>query len=225
MDEILTNPGTTSSGRMGPERRLAERRSRSEAFAGGDRRSSRERRSTMTISRPVDPALALRGMASDTSWRPMMGEHDAIPSLAAIAGHPLHPILVPLPIGALALTLASDVAYAATHDRFFARASRVLAATGIASGLLAGAVGAFDFVGRGRVRQHRDAWLHAAGNLAAVGLSAASLATRMRSRNSIPRAAIGMSATVGAILLVTGWLGGELAYRHRVGVVPGAVAG
>jgi uncharacterized membrane protein len=101
-----------------------------------------------------------------------------VPSVAAINGHPIHPMLVPLPIGAFTFALVSDVAYAATGDRFFARASQALLGAGIVTGLAAGAVGALDFVGRERVREHSESWAHAGGNVAAVALSAVNLAIR-----------------------------------------------
>lgn len=143
----------------------------------------------------------------------------AIPSLAAIGGHPIHPMLVPIPIGALSLALASDLAYAVTRDRFWARTSVALLGTGIVSGVLAGAVGSVDFLGRDRVREHGESWLHAGGNVAALALSAANLALRRSnpSRGVLP-AGLALSTLTGGILAVTGWLGGELSYRHRVGV-------
>ncbi len=142
-----------------------------------------------------------------------------VPSLAAIAGHPIHPMLVPLPIGALSFALASDVAYAATGDRFFARASALLLGAGIATGALAGAVGSIDFTGRERIREHPESWLHAGGNAAALALSALNLAIRRGdSGRAIVPAGLALSALTGTMLLVTGWLGGELSYRHRIGV-------
>ncbi len=142
-----------------------------------------------------------------------------IPSVAAIAGHPLHPMVVPLPIGAFTFALASDVAYAATGDRFWARASTVLIGTGIATGALAGALGATDFAGREQIRDKGEAWFHAGGNVAALGLSAVSLALRRRDpANAIVPVGLALSLLTGGVLLATGWLGGELSYRHRIGV-------
>jgi len=145
----------------------------------------------------------------------------AIPSVAAINGHPLHPMLVPLPIGSFSLAVLSDIAFARTHDRFWARMSNVLLKSGIISGLVAAALGATDFLGRPPIREHREAWLHAGGNLAAVGLATASLrARRHRSPRSMLPMSLAVSAVLGNLLLITGWLGGELSYRYRVGVVP-----
>jgi len=220
MDDLTmaTTPWT------GTERRYTERRMGGSDFGGAERRIGSDRRSSIALSAPNDPTLAL----SDTDTlgdrdvthasAGVRHEHDAIPSVAAIGGHPLHPLLVPLPIGAFVFTLAADAAYAMTHDRFFARASTALTAVGIGSGLLAATAGAADFLGRERIRDHRAAWLHAAGNVSAVGLSAASLAMRLREPGKVPPVAMAASAAVGGMLMVTGWLGGELAYRHRIGV-------
>jgi uncharacterized membrane protein len=144
-----------------------------------------------------------------------------IPSVAAIAGHPLHPMVVPLPIGALSLALASDIAYRTTHDKFFARASQALLGAGIVTGAVAAALGATDFLGRRQIRELRPSWLHAGGNLAAVWMSAASLALRRRNgHDAVVPVGLALSLATGSLLLVTGWLGGELSYRYRVGVIP-----
>jgi uncharacterized membrane protein len=217
---------TTSTTRWtGTDRRAGERRLRPEDYAGTERRLG-ERRTAIAIARPRDPTLALSDtdtLGARDAWLgadedDRSNEHDAIPSLAAVAGHPIHPMIVPLPIGALALTMLADAAYTATQDRFFARAGAALTAVGIASGITAAAVGAVDFLGRERIRDHRAAWLHAGGNLGAVGLSAASLALRLRDTGKVPAPAVASSLIVGVLLMVTGWLGGELSYRHRVGV-------
>jgi uncharacterized membrane protein len=144
---------------------------------------------------------------------------EPVPSIAAIMGHPLHPSVVPLPIGAFVGAFVSDIAYSRTGDPFWARAGRHLMQAGVATGLLAGALGAIDFLGRDRIRSHGSAWLHAGGNLAAVGLGAVSLGMRAsRERGSVLPAGLALSATIVSILGVTGWLGGELSYRHRIGV-------
>jgi uncharacterized membrane protein len=164
---------------------------------------------------PADP----RSFVGPESTPPRGVRQEAVPSVAAIAGHPIHPMLVPLPIGAFSLALASDVAFAASGDRFWARASQVLIGTGIVTGALAGVLGATDFFGRRQVRERGQARAHALGNAAALGLSAASLALRRRdSAAAVVPVGLALSLATGSLLLVTGWLGGELSYRHRIGV-------
>jgi uncharacterized membrane protein len=146
---------------------------------------------------------------------------DAIPSTAAIAGHPIHPMLVPVPIGLMAGALVSDLAYVATRDSFWARASLAMTAGGVVGGLVSAVAGATDFFSKREIRRHRIAWLHAGGNLAVVTLGATSAALRSRDpAKAVVPAGLLMSLTAATLLLGTGWLGGELVYRERVGVVP-----
>jgi uncharacterized membrane protein len=162
---------------------------------------------------PSERAAIARTLAPDHE------PHDAIPSTAAIAGHPLHPSVVPLPIGALAGALASDVAYVVTKDPFFARAARLLTLAGLVTGTLAAVLGGVDFWTRGQIRSHRAAWLHVIGNAATLLLGGISLGLRTRDERLAAKGpGLVLSAISGLVLIVTGWLGGELSYRHRVGI-------
>jgi uncharacterized membrane protein len=143
---------------------------------------------------------------------------EPVEAVAAVDGHPLHPVVVPLPIGSFVGAFLCDLAYARTHDAFWARGARILTGAGIATGLLAGALGAMDFTGRREIRSHGAAWAHAGGNLTVLALSTVSELARSRQDGRVPAAAMALSATSAMILLVTGWLGGELAYRERIGV-------
>jgi uncharacterized membrane protein len=147
-------------------------------------------------------------------------DFDAIPSRASIGGHPIHPMLVPFPIAFLVGALAVDIVFAATSDPFWARAGFWLLAAGIVTAAVAAVVGLVDFLSIARVRTLNAAWMHFLGNGAAVLLSIWNLAHRW---DDAAAGAIGLgivlSAVVVAILLVTGWLGGELAYRYRIGVM------
>ena len=148
-------------------------------------------------------------------------ETEPVPSVAQIAGHPLHPAVVPLPIGMFVGSFVADLAYARSHDRFWAKTAHALAAGGVGTGLLAGALGATDLLGRERIRDRGSAWIHGVGNLAAVGLGVASIALRRdRQPNVVVPRGLALSSAIVAILGVTGWLGGELVFRHRIGVVP-----
>ncbi|HKG57439.1 MAG TPA: DUF2231 domain-containing protein [Candidatus Limnocylindrales bacterium] len=171
-----------------------------------------------TASTPL-PAVDPRSFVTPEETAPIGVRKPPVPSAAAIAGHPLHPMVVPLPIGAFTFALCADLAYAATRDPFWAKASKVLIGTGIATGAVAGVLGATDFTARERVRSHQEAWLHGVGNAAALGLAAASLALRQKDEaKSIVPFGLMLSIATGTILTVTGWLGGELSYRHRIGV-------
>jgi uncharacterized membrane protein len=140
-------------------------------------------------------------------------------STTAIAGHPIHPMLVPFPIAFLVGTLATDLTYWGTRDAFWARGSMWLVGAGVVMGGLAAIFGLIDFLTIERARGPTG-WAHFGGNLLAVALSLASLILRIGNPEAaiLPTALI-LSFIVVGILLVTGWLGGELAYRFKIGVI------
>ena len=149
-----------------------------------------------------------------------MTHERGVESSAAIAKHPIHPMLVPLPIGLLTAAAASDLGYWLTGDRFWARASRWLIGGGIATGGSAALFGLTDFVTLDRPRAYAAGWIHAIGNAAVLGLSAVSLRLRLADEErAIVPWGLALSALTAAILTVTGWLGGELSYRHKIGVI------
>jgi uncharacterized membrane protein len=126
---------------------------------------------------------------------------------------------VPLPIGALTGALAADVAYAATNDPFFARAGRLLTLAGLVTGALAAVLGGVDFWSKRQIRSHPIAWFHVIGNAVMLVMSGISLGLRVRGgRDATLPAGLALSAASAAVLMVTGWLGGELSYRHRIGL-------
>jgi uncharacterized membrane protein len=143
-----------------------------------------------------------------------------ITSTVNIAGHPVHPMLVPFPITFLASALLTDIAYWGTLNDFWARASFWLIVAGIVAGLLAGLTGAIDYLTIQRAREHRAGKIHAAGNITAVILAAINLAIRWGDREApILWTGLLLSLVVAAILTVTGWYGGELTFRHKIGVI------
>ena len=140
-------------------------------------------------------------------------------STAAIAGHPLHPMFVPLPIGLLVAATVSDVAHVMTRDRFFARASRWLVGGSVVTGAPTAALGAIDF-STIRAARRPIGIAHAVGNTSILLMAFVSLMIRRGSTDRVPPAAMALSLVSSLMLVVTGWLGGELSYRQRIGVVP-----
>lgn len=148
-----------------------------------------------------------------------MNEHNPR-STAKVAGHPLHPMIVPFPIAFLVSALATDIAYLNTADAGWAQASLWMLGAGISMALLAAALGLTDFLAEPRIRTHRAAWLHMIGNVIAVAVAAVNFYLRatIDAAAAIAPAGVTLSAAVVLILLFTGWMGWELVYRHRTGV-------
>jgi uncharacterized membrane protein len=143
-------------------------------------------------------------------------------STAAIAGHPVHPILVTLPIGFLAGALLSDLAFYSTTDGFWTRASLWLTGAGLVTGLLAALAGLVDFLGSPDIRKLSEAWLHFLGNAVVLLLALVNYYLRLYDESgTVSATQLLLSFCIVILLSVTGWLGGELVFRHRVAVQEG----
>lgn len=149
------------------------------------------------------------------------GEIRGVRSTAALSGHPLHPFFVLFPVAFLVSALASDAAFMVTDDGFWARASQWLVGAGLVTGAIAAVFGLTDFLTIPRARI-LSGWVHFLGNGTVLGLALANWLIRLDDRaDAVAPVGVGLSSAIVAILLVTGWLGGELAYRHKIGVIPG----
>jgi uncharacterized membrane protein len=144
-------------------------------------------------------------------------------SRAAIHAHPLHPAIVPIPIGAFSLTLIGDVVHAMTGDPFWYRFAFISMGIGIVGALVAAGFGFFDYF---KVRMSeqgaRVAKIHMLLNLGCVTLYAANFLMRKDSAalwTGRWPVVFALEVLTFAALGVSGWLGGTLAFKHKVGVV------
>lgn len=140
-------------------------------------------------------------------------------SKASIKGHPLHPMLVPFPIASFTGALVTDIVYWRTANIMWSNFSAWLITAGLVTGALAALAGLIDFASRPAIRAQRPAWPHAIGNTIAMLLSFVNIFVHSRDGwTSVVPTGLILSAVVVLILLFTGWMGGSLVYRHRVGV-------
>lgn len=143
---------------------------------------------------------------------------------AKIAGHAVHPMLIPFPLALLPAGLAFDLLYLVKRDERFASAAYWNITGSVASGLAAGAFGLGDWLAiPQRTRAKQIGLWHGAGNAVVLGLAGASMLLRHDRPQYRPSAtAVAAAALAGALSAVTGWLGGELVERLGVGVDEGA---
>ena len=122
-------------------------------------------------------------------------------------GHPLHPLLVAVPIGAWSSSLLLD----AVGDDDGARR---LVGLGLVSALPTAASGASDWLST-EGAEKRVGLVHAVINYGAIGMYAASWFARRAGRRGT---GIGFSLAGASLLSAGGYLGGHLAYAQGVGV-------
>ncbi len=129
-------------------------------------------------------------------------------------GHPLHPALTDVPVGAWTMTLALDALAVASDSEGMRRAADAALTIGVAGAIGAAAAGAADWSDtQGETR--RIGMLHALLNSAALALNVWSLLKRMGGSRG---AAIGLSTAAYAIAGVSATIGGELVFRRGIGV-------
>lgn len=129
-------------------------------------------------------------------------------------GHPLHPALVAVPIGAWTTAVSLDVAAAANNDRGLARAADFAIAVGLVGAIGSAVTGLTDWSETsGQAR--RTGLVHGLLNVAATGLFAVSYLLRKTGSRAAGQAcsAAGLTAASAA-----GYLGGALVFDHRIGV-------
>ncbi len=152
---------------------------------------------------------------------PPAAAHTAIASKASVAGHPIHPMIIPFPLAFLAAVPVVDVVFWATGQVFWARTGYYLLIAGVVTGVLAALVGLIDFYGVREVRRHKQGYWHAFANSGALVFALVNLVLRAFD----PVAAILpwgllLSLAAGGLLGIGSWYGGELSYRFRIGVAP-----
>ena len=140
-------------------------------------------------------------------------------SSANLMGHPLHPILITLPIGFFIATFLFDLVFWQTANQAFATGALWLLGAGLIGAALAAITGLIDFLGDRRIRDLSDAWHHAIGNVILVLVQLFSFYQRYRyGASAVVPLGLVLSLVAVGIMAFTGWKGGEMVFRHRVAV-------
>jgi uncharacterized membrane protein len=141
--------------------------------------------------------------------------------LAGPYGHPFHPILVTVPIGAWVASLVFDIASRVSDDTaVFAEGSYWLIGLGIVGALAAAVFGLLDLltIPRG-TRAFKTGLTHMGLNLTVVALFVVDFALRAADGyETVGNVPLALSIVALALLGASGWLGGKLAYHYGVRV-------
>jgi uncharacterized membrane protein len=138
---------------------------------------------------------------------------------ASVAGHPIHPMLVPLPIGLWVFSLVCDVIFFANGTDIWSTLALYSMGGGIIGALLAALPGIFDLFKMAPSEAKKIGLWHMAINLSLVTLYVLNLLWRL---SGAPGTAGPFVLSILAVLglAFSGWLGGEMVYVHGVGVEP-----
>jgi uncharacterized membrane protein len=142
-------------------------------------------------------------------------------ALAGPYGHPFHPILVTVPIGAWIAGLVFDLAAVfGDNDSAFLEGAQWLIGIGIVGAVVAAVFGLMDFgtLTKGTAA-HRTGQIHLTLNLTVVVLFVLSFIVRAAGGlDDVSVWGMVLSILGLAILSVSGWLGGKLVFHYGVRV-------
>mgnify|MGYP001557065206 CR=1 FL=1 len=136
--------------------------------------------------------------------------------------HPLHPALVHFPVACWSLATAADLASLVWGEPAWHLAG-VLLVAGIGFSLPAMLAGFFELAKIAADHPAlKDVNRHMIMVMCALAFYTASLFLRLQGTHLVQPGllAIGLSVLGLLSLAAAGWLGGELVYRHRLGVSP-----
>lgn len=163
---------------------------------------------------------SMQKLSSDVFGKPKDFSYRVKDFLAGVwFGHPVHPALVTIPIGAWSASLILDLAWLADEDDGVARSSDLLMLVGLTCAVGAAATGIASWVDTDGQDQ-RTGMLHALINSGAAVLNLSSLLLRIAGQR---RTAIAVAGTAFSLTIYSGYIGGELSYANGVGfnrVVP-----
>lgn len=145
-------------------------------------------------------------------------------SKASIFGHPVHPMIIPFPLALWVFSLVADVVYIWFNKDNWGIVAFYTLAAGLVGGVVAAVPGVIDWLAIKDREVARIANWHARLNVIALIVFAIDFYLRWRNKGQIYQEGISLPfilSILGVILIsISGWLGGDLSYKHGVGVAP-----
>ncbi|HEY4032558.1 MAG TPA: DUF2231 domain-containing protein [Ktedonobacteraceae bacterium] len=129
-------------------------------------------------------------------------------------GHPLHPALIDIPIGAWTASIILDLAWLSEQEDGIARGSDLLMWTGLIGATASAVTGVTNWVDTDGPELRTGMW-HALLNGSATVLNLTSALLRLTKRR---RPAIALASMAYALTIYSAYIGGELAYSSAIGV-------
>ena len=129
-------------------------------------------------------------------------------------GHPLHPVLTDIPVGAWTAAMVMDASVATRGDAGYEKATETAIAVGLAGAAGAAITGLTDWSDTDG-GSRRLGLVHGLLNLTATSFYVASLLARRRGQQATGRS---YSAVGYALMLAGAYLGGSLVFKEQIGV-------
>jgi len=142
-----------------------------------------------------------------------------------IAGHPIHAMMVGFPMGLYSAAVVGDALYLLLGDAFWFRMTFWMIAFGVVAHLGAAASGVPDYLALrkdpARQAAHRPAHAHVFLGVLLLVVQLANLALRGGGSPPVEGSVLVpvlINLFAASLTGLQGWFGGELVFRHKIGV-------
>lgn len=144
---------------------------------------------------------------------------DRTESKIAVAGHPIHAMLVAFPIALTACTAGADLLYWWTGDNFWARAGLWASGAGFLFGVLAGLAGTVELLMVPGIRARSASWTHFVIAVMLLSILGANWGYRLTGyEQAVLPYGLLLSLFAVGFTGFTGWHGGKLVFEYQIGV-------
>ena len=142
---------------------------------------------------------------------------------ARVANHPIHPMLIPFPIGLWIFSLVADIIYRANGNVAWANVAYYSMAGGIIGAIIAAVPGFVDYYVMKPSRVKQVALSHMIINVTALILFIVDFVLRRAAPNAVVPFVLSI---IGVVLIIaSGWLGGHMVYVLGMAVDESEVCG
>jgi uncharacterized membrane protein len=142
-----------------------------------------------------------------------------IGSAIAVAGHPIHAMLVHFPIALVICTLGIDCFYWLSGDPFWLRVG--LWSTGFAFifGMIASLAGTAELLAVPGLRVRVASWNHAIAAMTLLAVAGANWGLRINAPDAVLPHGLMLSLLAAVLTGLAGWHGGKLVFDHGAGLI------
>ncbi len=144
---------------------------------------------------------------------------EEIPSAVALAGHPIHAMMVHFPIALVFATLGVDLFYWWTADPFWLRVGIWSSGFAFATGVAAGLFGTVELLLVQQIRRRLQSWNHAVIAMNLIAITGLNWGVRLADDASVLPHGLLLSLLASVFTGLAGWHGGKLIFNHGVGVM------
>lgn len=142
-----------------------------------------------------------------------------IGSAIAVAGHPIHAMMVHFPIAFVVATLGVDIFYWWTADLFWVQVGTWAAGAAFVFGILAAIAGTLELLAVPGIRVRVASWNHAIAAMVMLAIVGANAGLRIFQPELILPSGLMLSVLGTMAAGFAGWHGGKLVFDHGVGLI------